>query len=90
MFTSNEMITAIATGTVNAYMEDRFERAAFAEYLTEEYGTGAETATETLTFLKEGTIWYEDGVVSYLYRDLMEFRNTNQDELEYYNRLVNE
>jgi hypothetical protein len=81
MFTSNEMVTAIANSTVNGYMEDRNERAAFAAYLEGEYGTWDETAAETLEWLRASDIWYEDGVVSFLYRELMEFRNETANNL---------
>ena len=81
-FTANEMVTAISNSTVNAYMEDRFERASFASYLASEYGTGSETAPEVLSWLKGNDVWYEDGVVSYLYRDLMQYREAAAEILE--------
>jgi hypothetical protein len=81
MFTANEMVTAIANTTVNGYMEDRHERAAFAAYLEREYGSYDETAAESLEWLRGSDIWYEDGVVSYLYRELMEFRNETANNL---------
>lgn len=81
-FTANEMVTAIATGTANAYMENRFERAEFAGFLADEYGAGTETAAEMLNCLAGTDVWYEDGVVTALYRDLSAFRESNADALE--------
>jgi hypothetical protein len=74
MFTANEAVTAIATTTANTYMEDRYERSNFAAFLASEYGAGTETAPEMLACLAGTDVWYEDGVVTALYRDLMEFR----------------
>lgn len=74
MFTANEMVTAIANCVANSYMEDRHERAAFAEWLESEYGMEPETAAETMKWLTIGEVDYEGTTVSYLYRDLMEFR----------------
>lgn len=76
-FTANEMVTAISNSPANMDLSDRFERAAFAATLAADYGTGEETAAETLAFLTEGTVWYEDGPVSYFYRDLAEHRASN-------------
>jgi hypothetical protein len=73
-FTANEMVTAISNHVANSYMENRFERAAFAAFLADEYGADRENAAQCLAWLAEGTVWYEDGVVTYLYRDLMEHR----------------
>lgn len=81
-FTANEMVTAIANNVANSYLEDRFERASFASYLASEYGTGTETAGEMLNCLTGTDVWYEDGVVTALYRDLMEYREAAAEILE--------
>ncbi len=82
-FTACEMIVAISNSTVDSYLEDRYERASFASFLASEYGTtDSFTAQETLNWLKDSDVWYEDGVVSYLYRDLMQYREQAADELE--------
>jgi len=73
-FTANEMVKAIATTPANMDMADRFERAAFAAYLADQYGAGTETARELLACFVATDVWYEDGVVTAFYRDLAEFR----------------
>lgn len=73
-FTANEMVTAIATTPANMDMADRFERAAFAAFLADQYGAGTETARELLNCFTSTDVWYEDGVVTAYYRELIEFR----------------
>lgn len=80
-FTANEMVTAIANSYANTYVEDRFERAGFAGWLEAEYGFEPETATETLAWLMDGQVMYEGTDVSYLYRDLMEYRQAVADAM---------
>lgn len=76
-FTANEMVTAIHNnGPIDGYMEDRFERASFAEFLASQYGAMYGTAEDMLYDLAHSTTWYEDGPVSTLYRDLMEYRES--------------
>lgn len=86
-FTGHEMIVAISNSTADSYLEDRYERASFAQFLASEYGkTGPETASECLAWLVDGQVWYEDGVVSYLYRDLMQYREIAAEVEEIVNR----
>lgn len=73
-FTANEMVTVISNSPANADLANRFERASFAEFLTNEYGADDETAAETLNWLVAGETYYEDGPISYFTRDLIEHR----------------
>jgi len=73
-FTANEMVKAIATTPANMDVEDRFERADFAAYLADQYGAGTETARELLACFQATDVWYEDGVITAYYRELIEFR----------------
>jgi hypothetical protein len=79
-FTANEMVTAIATTPANMDVADRFERASFAAALTHRFGCSDETAAQCLAWLAAGEVWFEDGPVSYLYRELVDFREANATE----------
>lgn len=89
-FTANEMVTAISSTVPNSYMEDRYERSNFAAYLASEYGAGTETAREMLDCLWSTEVWYEDGVVTALYRDLMAFREQEARDAEANGREANQ
>jgi hypothetical protein len=73
-FTANEMVTAISNSPANADMANRFERADFAAYLADAYGADEDNAAQCLAWLQAGTVWYEDGPITYFYRDLLEYR----------------
>ena len=75
-FTANEMVTAISQNeTINSYMEDRFERAGFAEHLSFAYAGCDETADELLYDLAHCTRLYEGTDVTELYAELMGYRD---------------
>ena len=75
-FTANEMVTAISNHSTNAMLANRYERVQFAEWLTDAYGADDDNAAQCLAWLAAGEVWYEDGAVSYVYRDLMELRES--------------